>query len=84
MNTEPRCPASYDDLKRLVGRHRRQDVLRHVSAVNAAVTLGEVAGQPAIASNDARRTFSLAGVARAALVDGDDLFLQQLELIKPA
>ena len=65
-------PISYNDFRQRVRRHRRTDVLRMVAAVNAAFERARYdKGSPPPVTNT-MQPFTLAGVARTALISGND------------
>lgn len=66
-----RVPSSYHYFCQRVRRHRRSDVLVAVASLNAALHRAQF-GEPAPRLPNVVQPFSLAGVARAALVSGNE------------
>lgn len=67
-----RGPVPYDQFKQRVRRHRRTDVLHAVSALAARYAAATVNGEPPPSLPNVVGTFSLAGVARAAILYGNE------------
>lgn len=65
-------PLPYDAYRQRVRRHRRTDVLGAVAGLNARLQRAEFGEEPALGLPNVVQPFSLAGVARTALVAGND------------
>lgn len=65
-------PVPYDTFRQRVRRHRRTDVLVAVAALNTRLQRVEFGQEPPLGLPNGVAPFSLAGVARTALVAGND------------
>ncbi len=63
---------SYDTFRQRVRRHRRTDLLTAVAALNARLQRAEFGQEPELGLANVVQPFSLAGLARTALVAGND------------
>lgn len=74
MSTRQSRPVSYNKLRRRVREHRTTDVLVAIARVNADLMAAEFGQAPALPLPNVVTSFGLAGVARTALVGGQDRF----------
>jgi hypothetical protein len=74
MSRRQSRPVSYNSLRRRVMQHRTTDLLVAIATVNADLMAAEFGGSPALPLPNVVTPFGLAGVARTALVGGQDRY----------